>query len=175
MRIGLLLLTLSLASPGCRRTVTITSSTSVTTPDTLIAGMVIRSAGTWAAHTATTSQKLDITVSGNSVSWTVSSEEKLPGGGTGGGEGSSGMALSSPSDPWFVYIESPQRLWFFDGKGDLTYSLTGSGGSRGGPAMSSGKLLPTDEKIPAEITPLLPADLQKLFPPIEPKTKRPSF
>ena len=175
MRIGLLLLTLSLATLGCRRTATVTSSSTVTTPDTLIAGTVIRSAGSWSAHTATTSHKLDVTVSGNTVSWEVNSEEKLPGGGTGGGSGSSGMSLSAPSDPWFIYVESPQRYWFFDGTGALTYSLSGSGGSRGGPAMVSGKLLPTDEKIPQDLIPLLPPDLQKLFPPIEPKTERPSF
>jgi hypothetical protein len=175
MRIGFLLLTVSLATLGCRRTATVTSSTTVTTPDTLVAGTVIRSAGTWSAHTTTTSHKLEVTVSTNSVGWSVTSEEKLPGGGTGGGSSSSGMPLSSPSDPWFVYVESPQRYWFFDGKGDLNYSLSDRGGSRGGPAMVSGKLLPTDEKIPLDLIPLLPADLQKLFPPVEPKSERPSF
>lgn len=175
MRTALLLLTLSLSAIGCRRTTTTFSSTTATAPDTLITGMVIRSAGSWSAHTAKTSQKLDVTVSGNSVSWSVETEEKLPGGGTGGGSGSSGMNLSSPSDPWLIFVESPQRFWFFNGKDELTYSLSGSGGSRGGPAMISGKLLPTDEKIPMDIVPLLPADLQKLFPPIEPKTERPSF
>lgn len=175
MRIGLLLLTLSLATLGCRRTITVTSSTTVTTPDTLITGMVIRSAGTWSAHTATTSQKLDVTVSATSVSWSVAKEEKLPGGGTGGASGSSGLSLSSPSDPWFIFVESPQRLWFFNGSGDLNYNLSDHGGSRGGPAIASGKLLPTDEKIPADLILLLPPDLQKLFPPVEPKTERPSF
>jgi len=175
MRIGLLLLTLSLATIGCRRTVTVTSSTTVTTPDTLIPGTVIRSAGSWSAHTATTSHKLDVTVSATAVSWSVTEEKKLPGGGTGGSSGSSGLSLSSPSDPWFIFVESPQRLWFFNGSGELNYNLSDHGGSRGGPAMASGKLLPTDEKIPADLVPLLPADLQKLFPPVEPKTNRPSF
>lgn len=175
MRIPLLLLTLSLATLGCRRIVTVTSSTVVTTPDTLVAGTVIRSAGTWSAHTSTTSQKLDVTLSGTSVSWSVTTEEKFPGGGTSGGSSSSGMSLSSPSDPWFIFVESPQRLWFFDGKGELTYSLSGSGGSRSGPAISSGKLQHTNEKIPSDLILLLPSDLQKLFPPVEPKQERPSF
>ena len=175
MRIALLFLTLFLSPLGCRKTVTYTSSTVVTTPDTLVAGTVIRSAGNWSAHTAKGSQKLDVTLSGNSVSWSVTSEEKFPGGGTTGGSSSSGMSLSSPSDPWFIFVESTQRLWFFDGKGDLTYSLSGSGGSRSGPAISSGKLLPTNEKIPTDLVPHLPPDLQKLFPPVEPKQERPSF
>jgi hypothetical protein len=118
---------------------------------------------------------LNVTLSGNSLSWTVTTEEKFPGGGTTGGESSSGMSLSSPSDPWFVFVESPQRLWFFDGKGNLIYSLSGSGGSRNGPAISAGKLQPTNEKIPGDLILLLPPDLQKQFPPVEPKQERPSF
>lgn len=175
MRTALLLLTLSLATLGCRRTVTVTTASSaITTPDTLLDGMVIRSAGSWSAHTATTSQKLDVTITGHSVSWSVESEEKLPGGGTGGGSGSSGMTLSSPADPWFVFVESPRRLWFCNGSGELHYNLSDHG-SRGGPAIISGKLLPTDEKIPQDLIPLLPPDLQKLFPPVPPKQERPSF
>jgi hypothetical protein len=102
-------------------------------------------------------------------------EEKLPGGGTTAGTNSSGMSLSSPSDPWFIFVESPKRLWFFDGRDELTYSLSDRGGSRSGPAIYSGKLQPTDEKIPTDLILLLPPDLQKQFPPVEPKTERPSF
>ena len=108
MRTALLLLTLSLATIGCRKTVTYTSSTAVTiAPDTLITGMVIRSAGTWSAHTPKSSQQLDVTVSGNSISCSVRREEKLPSGLTSGGTDSRGMELSAPSDPWFIFVESP--------------------------------------------------------------------
>ncbi|MEK7949869.1 hypothetical protein [Luteolibacter soli] len=175
MRIPLLLLTLTLATIGCRKVVTTTSSPAVTTPDTLIAGMVIRTAGTWSAHTKTTTNKLAVTVSPSSVSWEVTKEEKLPGGGSGGASGSSGLSLPSPTAPWFIFVESPQRLWFFNGTSDLNYNLSDHGGSRGGPAISAGKLLPTDEKVPTDLILLLPPDLQKQFPPIPPKTDRPSF
>jgi hypothetical protein len=85
------------------------------------------------------------------------------------------LNLSSPSDPWFIFVESPQRLWFFNGSGELNYNLSDHGGSRGGPAISSGKLLPTNERIPQELIPHLPPELQKLFPPVPPKEDRPSF
>jgi hypothetical protein len=49
--------------------VTISSSPVATAPDNLIAGTLIRFAGTWSAHTSKTSQRLDVTVSGNSISW----------------------------------------------------------------------------------------------------------
>ena len=135
MRTLLFLLSLSLAAVGCRRTVTISSSPVATAPDTLIAGTIIRSAGTWSAHTSKTSQRLDVTVGGNAISWEAHEEEKLPGGGTSGGTSKSGMTLSSPSDPWFIFVQSPTRLWFFNGSGDLTYSLSDGGGSRSGPAI----------------------------------------
>jgi hypothetical protein len=175
MRAALLLFALVAGFSSCRRTVTISSSTAATAPDTLIAGTIIRSAGTWSAHTSKTSQRLDVTVSGNSISWEVHDEEKLPGGGSSGGTSKSGMPLSSPSDPWFIFVESPTRLWFFNGSGDLTYSLSDGGGSRSGPAIHAGKLQPTNEQIPSDIVPHLPPELQKLFPPVEPESKRPSF
>ena len=175
MRAALLLLVLVAGFSSCRRTVTHTSSTVATTPDTLIADTIIRSAGTWSAHTSRASHQLDVTINGTSASWSVKSEEKYPGGGSTGGTSSSGLTLSSPSDPWFIFVESPQKLWFFNGSGELTYSLSDGGGSRSGPAIFSGQLQPTNEKIPTDLIPHLPPDLQKLFPPIEPKTERPSF
>lgn len=173
MRIPLLSLALSLASVGCHKTVVHTGAVA-TAPDTLVPGLVIKSAGNWSAHTGKSSRTLDVTVSGNSVSWTVSSEEQIAGGGKSGGSSSSSMTLSSPTDPWFILVESPQRLWFFNGTGNLAYSLS-DGGIRSGPAIHGGKLIPTDEKIPAILIRQLPAELQKLFPPVPPEEERPSF
>lgn len=175
MRIAFLLLTLSLATIGCRKSITYSTSAAVTTPDTLVKGTIIRSAGTWSAHSPKGSQTLEVTVSGTSISWEITSEEKHPGGGSSSGTGSSGMTLSAPSDPWFIYVETPQRLWFFDGKDALSYSLSDNGGSRSGPAIFVGKLQPTNEKIPRDLIPHLPAEMQKLFPPVEPKETRRSF
>ncbi len=174
MRVALLLLTLAAASTGCRKTVTYSSKVA-TTPDSLIAGTVINSAGTWSANDPKGSQKLDVTISGTSVSWSVSSEKKHPGGGSSGGSSSSGMSLSSPIDPWFIFVESPKRLWFFNGKNELNYALSDGGGARSGPAIFSGQLQPTAEVIPTDLIPHLPPDLQKLFPPVVPQPKRPSL
>lgn len=171
MRAALLLLTLAAVSVGCRKT----APTVAAVPDTLIAGTVINSPGTWSASNAKGSQKLEVTISGTSVSWSVSSEEVHPGGGSIGGASSSGMSLSSPVDPWFIFVESPKRLWFCNGKNELGYALSDGGSTRSGPAIFSGQLQPTDEVVPTDLIPHLPPDLQKLFPPVAAPEKRPSF
>lgn len=176
-RLTVLLLTgllIAATATGCRKTVHRTSTVS-TVPDTLIAGTVINSAGTWSANSPKGSQHLKVTVGGTSISWSLDTREMLPGGGSRGGSSSSGMSLSSPSDPWFIFVESPQRLWFCDGKDKLSYSISDGGGSRSGPAIFAGKLQPTTEVIPPEIAPHLPAGIRNLLPPAEPVEKRPSI
>lgn len=167
-------LLITAAATGCRKTVHRTTTIS-TVPDTLIAGTLINSAGTWSANTPKGSQHLEVTVSGTSISWSLKIREMHPDGGSSGGSSSSGMSLSSPSDPWFIFVESPQRLWFFDGKDRLTYSISDGGGSRSGPAIFSGQLQPTTEVIPPEIAPHLPAGLRNLLPPAKPVETRPSL
>jgi hypothetical protein len=174
MRAALVLLALAATSLGCRKSL-VHTSVAATKPDTLIAGTVINAPGTWTASTPRGSRKLDVTVSGTSVSWSITSEEKHPGGGSSSGSSSSGMTVSSPSDPWFIFVESPTRLWFCNGKNELNYSLSDGGGSRSGPAIFSGQRHPTAEVIPLALVPHLPPDMQKLFPPVEPPAKRPSF
>lgn len=167
-------LLIAAAATGCRKTVHRTSTVS-TVPDTLIAGSLINSAGTFSANTPKGSQHLVVTVSGTSISWSLETREMHPDGGSSSGSSSSGISLSSPSDPWFIFVESPQRLWFCDGKDQLSYSLSDGGGSRSGPAIFSGQLQPTTEVIPPEIAPHLPAGIRNLLPPVEPVEKRPSI
>jgi hypothetical protein len=167
-------LLITAAATGCRKT-TVHTSTVSSAPDTLIAGTVIKSSGSWTARTPKGSTKLEVTVSGNSVNWTISTEEKIGRFGSSSGSSSSGTSLSSPSDPWFVFVESPQRLWFFNGKDQLSYTVSDGGGSRSGPAILSGQLQPTTEVIPPEIAPHLPAGIRSLLPPVEPVEKRPSI
>lgn len=175
MRIAALVLTLAVATIGCRRSVTIATSTTAITPDTLIPGLLIRSSGNWSTHHSKGSKTLEVTATGSTVNWTITQEEKLPGGSSTSGSGSSGITLSSPTDPWFVYVESAEELWFFNGSTELTYNSSKNGGSRSGPAIHAGKLFPIEEKIPTGLIPHLPPDLQKLFPPEQPKEKRPSL
>lgn len=169
-------LLITATATSCRKTVIHPSSSSPTGPDTLIAGTVINSAGSWTASTSKGSTKLDLTVSGASVNWTVTSEEKMSNFGSRRGSSGSGMSLSSPTDPWFVFVESPSRLWMFDGKDELSYKFQhpGGGGS-GGQSIFDGKLLSGSPPVPPDLVPHLPPDLQKLFPHVEPAGKRPSL
>ena len=166
------------AATGCRKSTSHTSSTSSTSPDTLIAGTVITSAGSWSARTPHGSTKLNVTVSGSSVNWTIFTEEKISNFGASGGSSSSGsgMGLSSPADPWFVFVETPSRFWMFDGKDELAYRFRNDGGgSGGGQSVSNGKLLPGSPPVPRELVLQLPPELQKQFPHVEPASKRPSL
>jgi hypothetical protein len=175
MRTLLTLAFLAIAATGCRKAATRTSTVRIAS-DTLIAGTVIRSAGSWSASTPQGSTKLDLSVRGTSVNWTITNEQKIGNYGSSSGSSGSGMSLSSPSDPWFVFVESPSRLWFFDGKDQLNYQIRHSGGGgNGGTSIQSGKLRPDSPPVPGELVHQLPPDLQKLFPHVEPPGKRPSL
>ena len=170
-------LLITAAASGCRKSTTHTSTLSAG-PDTLIAGTVIKSAGSWTARTPQGSTKLDLTVSGTSVNWTIFTEEKIGNFGASGGSSSSGsgMGLSSPADPWFVFVETPSRFWMFDGKDELAYRFRNDGGgSGGGQSIFNGKLLPGSPPVPRELVLQLPPELQKQFPHVEPASKRPSL
>ena len=170
--IGLLI---AAAASGCRKSTSHTSTLSAT-PDTLIAGTVMKSAGSWTARTPQGSMKLDLTVSGTSVNWTITNEEKRGNFGSSSGSSGSGMSLSSPTDPWFVFVESRSRLWMFNGKDELAYRFQNDGGgSGGGQSIFDGKLLSGSPPVPRELVLQLPPDLQKQFPHIEPAGKRPSL
>lgn len=170
-------LLITAAASGCRKSTSHTSTLSAG-PDTLIAGTVITSAGSWSARTPNGSTKLDVTVSGTSVNWTIFTEDKIGNFGASGGSSSSGsgMGLSSPADPWFVFVETPSRFWMFDGKDELAYRFRNDGGgSGGGQSIFSGKLLPGSPPVPRELVLQLPPELQKQFPHVEPASKRPSL
>ena len=74
------------------------------------------------------------------------------------------MNLSTPTDPWFVFVEAPERLWFLNGKDNLFCRLTEGAGTRSVDVISGGTLKPEGEPIPPELVPRLPAELQKLVP-----------
>lgn len=169
-------LLITITATSCRKPVIHTSSSSSTGPDTLIAGTVIKSAGTWSASTSKGSTKLDLSVSGTSINITITTQEKIGNFGSSSGSSGSGMSLDSPSDPWFAFVESPSRLWFFNGKDELSYKSQHPGGGRsGGQSIFDGKLLADSPPVPRELVPLLPPDLQKLFPNVQPPGKRPSL
>src|SRR5205085_2441342 len=97
--------------------------------------------------------------------WNLYNARRPSAGSSGSGNNIKGsIDLASPASPWFIYVESPDRLWFCDGSAKLSYQIQTSGKSYGADAILDGALKDGSEPVPAEVIPLLPADLQKLFP-----------
>ena len=171
-----LLLCLSLvlvAATACRKTSTTRAST-VATPDTLIPATFITTPGSWSHTRANVTRRLTINLTGTSVSWNHSIEEHSPSGVSSSSGNGGGMSLSSPGDPWFAHVESPARLWFFDGKGTLINDYYDES-TPSGRVIYKGKLQRGAVTVPPDLVLRLPADLQKLLPPVEPPVKRPSL
>ena len=133
---------------------------------------MIRGEGTWNHHPQTTLAIHNLTVSAvtKGVEWRAYSRP------TAGkrGQTTGTIELASPAAPWFIYVESTARLWFFDGTARLSCKTWGPGGIEASEAILDGTLKEIAEPIPHELVPLLPADLQKLFPAAASK-RRPSI
>jgi hypothetical protein len=167
-----LLLCLSLAllaSTACRKTSTTRSST-VATPDTLIPGTFITSPGDYHGREGRYTRTIKLSLTGNQVSWTLTTEVTGTREATESSTSVSGMALSSPADPWFVYVESPGRLWLWDGHANLYVALIkGSGHNDYHQLVSDGRLDPTENlPVPKPVFDRLPEALRRIVP--APKT-----
>jgi hypothetical protein len=170
-----LLLCLSLAllaSTACRKTSTTRSST-LATPDTLIPGAFITTSGKFTHTEGMTLHLLDVTQSGTSLSLQYRSQKTLPSGGTTGSMKQGSTSISSPTAPWFIYVESPERFWCSDGRSEL--SIFYADDDIIGPVFLAGKLHCLGPDIPPEVILRLPPDLQKLLPPVKPVENRPSL
>lgn len=167
---------LPLPFSSCRKSKVVATRHTPLVANTLLPGTFIDKIGSYIHSDGKGTSKLDLTGSGIPIHWRFEINRPLPGGGGSRG-GTSGGRISpdTASDPWFVYVESPRRLWFFDGTKDLEYSLNDDGGGRAGPAIFDGKLQYSDHKVPDEVIRKLPAELQKLFPPLPPAGPRPSI
>ena len=174
MRAFLTLFLLAVITTGCRRTVVHTSASSSSGANILIVGPVINSAGSWTVGTSKGSAKLDVTVSETSVKWSSTTNVETDSFDSGTRSGST-MSLSSSSDPWFIFVESPSRIWSFNGADELTYYFCITGGAEGGTSIYSGKLSAQSPPVPTELVPHLPSELRSLFPEVEAPGKRPSI
>ncbi len=174
MRAILLLLVASALLPACTRR-TVTSAPRTTAPNTMSAGMFIGKPGTYHFGDRSGSHDLDVTLSGQDIGWSISTSRTLPHGGSSGSSGGGGMRMQAAGDPWFIFVESPGSYWMCNGSQRLDYHLNDEHGSNGGSAVHDGKLTPSAPKVPVELIPRLPAEMQKLFPPVEPPRKRPSI
>lgn len=127
--------------------------------NTLVPGALIKGGGTWTYTEGHTWRLLTTTPKGSQVAWNYEISHD-----NGSRGHSSVMVLASPSAPWFVYVESPERLWFFNGTGYLDLTEGPKDGHGTTVAITRGKLEIPPGEVPAALIPLLPAELQKLFP-----------
>lgn len=171
MRTFLFILVLAGSLTACRKTSTTRSST-VATPDTLIPGTFITTSGTFTHTDGMTTHSLEATQAGQRLSLSYGRSEELSSGMSTGISSATDKSISSPTASWFIYVESPERFWYFDGKSELS-TFYADGGA--GMVLSSGKIHPSCANVPREVVPRLPEDLQKLLPRVEPPVKRPSM
>lgn len=154
---------------ACRKhSVTISPPPPAPTPaNTLVAGTLIKGSGTWTHSELGTNRSFTATVVGSGVNWKY--HHSGPGR---GGSTSTGFPLAKPSDPWFIYVGSPDHLWIFDGSSELTFWRWEP--DERGDAITNGVLKIAPEEVPAGLVPHLPAGLQKLLP-AEATKPRPSI
>ena len=174
MKFILFILAFALSAIACRKH-TMTVSAVPATSNTLVAGTFIDCAGTYTHAVGAITHEVTVTPAPTAVTLLQTIREQH---GMGGSSSSSGHAiqLADPSMPWFVFVERPGRLWFFNGKDQLDYDVKSpGGGGSSGPAIASGQLRPNTPPIPPDLIPRLPAELRKLLPAVEAPADRPSF
>jgi hypothetical protein len=170
--VPLLLLALGLLA-GCSRS-KVTLHPPPKLPNTMSPGDFITSPGKFHFEEKDSVHDIEITRTGPDISWSITRSQTLPHGGSSGGSGGGGLRVPEGS-AWFVYLDEPGRYWISNGKDRLDYHLYEGSGSNGGPSIHDGKLLPNSPPVPKEVILRLPAELQKLFPPVEMPQKRPSI
>jgi hypothetical protein len=179
MRLSLLAcLLVCIPVTGCRRVVTssASSSTSPSAPNTLVEGTFITGDGNWHNRQGNTARELTVNHNGNNVSWNLNLATYMPNGGRSSGGSGSSMQVPSGGGAWFIYVESPDRLWFFNGKDQLVLQQASGYNTEPLTAISRGKLeSEAAGQVPAELIPRLPADLQALFPMPSAPVVRPSI
>ena len=174
-----LLLCLSLAllaSTACRKTSTTRSST-IATPDTLIPGTFITSPGTYHGREGRYSRSIQLSLKPSYVAWTLTTEVTGTREATQSHTSSSGLVLSSPADPWFVYVESPGRLWLCDGHANLYANFIRSDGEdEHHQLVNMGRPSPTHRMpVPKPVFDRLPESIRRVLPAPETPGVRPSI
>ena len=179
MRISKLVIVLTFALIGCRKTPVTTVPAAA---PTLVPGMFVNSAGSWWTPHGTGSFQLKVTGSGNALKYEIA-DFPLPGPPTGqpGSSGSSPIDIPQWSPDWFIYVEDTRPtvyLWFFGSSNRLWYVAVK--GRASGPETvmvidEKGALVSRSRAVPSDVILRLPPDLQKLLPPVEAVSKRPSI
>ena len=83
---------------------------------------------------------------------------------------SSALVLSKATDPWFVHVESPSRLWLCDGHSNLYAGFISSKGTNENHQLvNSGRLTTKQKPVPVEVHERLPERIRRLLPaPVKP-------
>lgn len=179
MRISKLVIVLTFALIGCRKTPVTTAPAAA---PTLVPGMFVNSAGSWWTPHGTGSFQLKVTGSGNALKYEIWNFTS-PGPPTGqhGSGGSAPINIPPWSPDWFIYVEdtgSIVYLWFFGSSNRLWYVAVN--GKAADPKTvgiidQKGALVSRSRAVPSDVILRLPPDLRKLFPPVEAEPKRPSI
>ena len=175
MRTALLFLTLSLATVGCRKTATHTAAVA-TAPDTLIAGTFITTLGEYRGHEGRFTRTIKLTPFGISIAYSIITVKGTSGDSSDRQESCSALALEKPTDPWFIYVESPARLWLCDGHANVyACFISAKGTNEHHQLVNSGHRTHKEIPLPDAAYHRLPDQLRRLFPvPVEKETL-PSF
>lgn len=168
-----LVLALALSTVACRRHMTV--SAVPVASNTLVAGTFIDRAGTYTHDDGSVTHEVTVTPGLTDVNCQVTRREQR---GMGSSSSSSGrtIRLSDPSAPWFIFVDGPGRLWFFNGKDQLDYHIKSpGGGSNLGSAIAAGQLHRGAPPIPPDLALRLPEELRKILPAVEAPGVQPSF
>jgi hypothetical protein len=179
MRISKLVIVLTFALIGCRKTPVITAPAAA---PTLVPGMFVNSAGSWWTPHGTGSFQLKVTGSGNAFNYEIT-DFPAPGPPTGprGSSGSSPIDIPPWSPDWFIYVQDTRPtvyLWFFGSSNRLWYVAVKDKAIYPETVRvidQKGALVSRSRAVPSDVILRLPPDLRKLFPPIEAEPKRPSI
>lgn len=171
---ALLFMAVALSGSACRKHSAGTprfSSASATLAD----GTFITKLGSYPYLNGSVAGELTVQASSSDLSCTIDQPD-WGNGGFGNVTSKFSLALDATDAPWFVFFESPTRLWFFNGTDHLYFRLRDiGGGNLSGDAIRSGKLSPGSPPVPRELVLQLPPDLRKLFPHVESAPQRPSL
>lgn len=158
MRTLLLFLAMACAASGCRRHRVTHPPAAVALPDSLVAGTFITADGSWSHSDRGITRELTVARTGNEIAWT----DLYTPSASGTVDGS--FTLNSSADPWFVYVESTDRVWIFDGSGNLQSRTIAGPSMETREVISEGKYDTEGDPIPAGLVQRLPAVLQKMLP-----------
>lgn len=176
MRTLLFIILLAAAVAACRKASSTGSSTAATL-DTLIPGTFITSPGDYHGREGRYTRSIKLSLTGTQVAWTLTTEVTGTREATESNASSSYLALSSPADPWFVYVESPGRLWLCDGHANLYANFIRSDGEDDHHQLvNMGRLSPVDKfPVPKPVFDRLPEALRRIVPVQETPEVRPSI